>query len=239
MPARSTRQPSPRCWPRRATTSQFGTPDEWAGLAEPDGVDGDRAGAVERRARRVSHRRQDRAGEGARAADARASTRGSASTTANYADVASRVGGGNDHGHSPNRSRERLLRRRQHAGRRRRRDADGVRVQRRPITDRVRPRQGSQGSQPIGQRGCSARRSRPSEAHDRGARSVRHGQLPRHHLQHPQRRERCQGAQPVQGPARRERGQRRSSRSSTIRRTRRRTPRPISTARASPPAATC
>ena len=37
-PARSMSRRSPRCSPRRATTSQFGTVDEWAGLAVPDGV---------------------------------------------------------------------------------------------------------------------------------------------------------------------------------------------------------
>ena len=40
----------------------FGTVDDWAGLAEPDGVRRHRAVAVERRARRLSQRGQDRTG---------------------------------------------------------------------------------------------------------------------------------------------------------------------------------
>ena len=184
---------------------QFGTPDEWAGLAEPDGVD---VVAQELWSEALAEYPTD--GKIALAKELERLTLAVDPRIrvddANYADVAVRVRRGHHHGHPPHRSRERLLRGRQHAGRRRRRDPDRLRVQRRPVTRRVRPRQGRQGGQRSGD--PSARRHEAGhEAHHGGARSVRHGQLPRHHLQHAQRRERGQGSQPVQGPPRRERGQ--------------------------------
>ena len=97
---------------------QFGTPDEWAGLAEPDGVEVIEQDLWSDALARIFHRRKDRAGQGAGAAD----TRGRFADPRRRCQLRRRrfrVGGGDDDGHSPNGPREWLLRRGQHAGRRR------------------------------------------------------------------------------------------------------------------------
>ncbi len=187
---------------------QFGTPDEWAGLAEPDGVDVIEQDSVERRAGRLRDRRQDRPGQGTGAVDVgRRST--DSGRRRELRRCRFRIRRGNHDRYTSHWARERLLRRRQHAGRRRRRDADGFRVQCRSIAVRVRPRQGGHRGQRPGDASARCHQAR-HEAHNRRARPVRDSELPRHHLQHAQRRERSQGSQPVHGPSRRERGQRRS-----------------------------
>ena len=59
-------------WPRPGTTPRFGEPDEFNGLAEPDGVERRRARPVARGPGRRAHRRQGRAGPRARAGHHRA-----------------------------------------------------------------------------------------------------------------------------------------------------------------------
>ena len=108
----------------------------------------------------VPDRAQDRAGQGARAADARPPTRGSASTTPTTPTSLGESAVATTTGIRRSGPGERLLRRRQHAGRRRRRDPDRLRLQRRPLARRVRPRQGGRARPPTGPPACSARRSR-------------------------------------------------------------------------------
>ena len=85
-----------------------------------------------------------------------------------------------------------------------------------------------------------ARRDEAAQpAHDRGARPVRHGAVPRRHLQHAERRERSPRAAACSRTASARRSPARSSRSSTTRPTRRPTPPPTSTAKGSRRGATC
>ena len=155
------RRPSPRCSPRPATTSSSAPSTSGPAWPSPTASHVDAAGAVERRARRVRRRdAQDRAGQGARAPDAGAADRRVRVDDANYADawaevaVATTTGiraGGRENGCYVVAS---------HAGRRRRRDPDRVRLQRRPLARRLRPRPRPPARRPTGRPGCSARRSR-------------------------------------------------------------------------------
>ena len=214
----------------------FGTVDEWAGLAEPDGVARTPQPLWNDELASVPDRAQDRAGQGARAAHARRRR----ARPGRRRQLRRRVGRGrrrHDDRHPRERPRERLLRERQHARRRRRRDADRVRLQRRPPPRAVRPRQGRRRRRRSGD--PPARRHEAGEPPPhRRARPVRDGPVPRRHRLDAERRERRQGPQPVPRPARRAgRGERRDAR--------RRpdepatpTPPPTSTARASRRAAT-
>ena len=140
----------------------FGTVDEWAGLAEPDGVARTAAAAVGRRAGRVPDRAQDRAGQGARAADARRRP----AHPRRRRQLRRRVGRGrrgHDDRHPRERPGERLLRQRQQPRRRRRRDADRVRLQRRPPARRCSTSTRRPATPSTGRPACSAPPSRPSK----------------------------------------------------------------------------
>ena len=136
----------------------FGTRDEWAALAEPDGVDvvaqdlWNEALAAYPTARKVELAKElERL---ALACDPRVRV-----DDANYADVAGAGRGRHHHGHPPQRPGERLLPRRVDAGRRRGRDADRLRLHRRPLARRLRP---GQGRRRRGESGHPAARRRPS-----------------------------------------------------------------------------
>ena len=96
--------------------------------------------ALERRAGGVPDRAQDRPRQGARAADARAPTRASGSTTPTTPTPSGEAAVATTTGIRQCGPRERLLRQRVDARRRRRRDADRLRLQRRALARRVRPR---------------------------------------------------------------------------------------------------
>jgi predicted Zn-dependent protease len=121
--------------------AEFGTEDEWAGLANPDDVDvvpqelwneALAACATERKIELTKELERLTLGTGPAHPRRRRELRRRVR----------RDGCRDDHRHPSVRARERVLRERQHARRRRRRDADGVRVQRRPLAGRVRSGQG-------------------------------------------------------------------------------------------------
>ena len=113
---------------------QFGTLDEWAGLAEPDGVAVTAQEFWNEELEHTCDRAQDRARQGARTAHARRRPPG----PRRRLELRRRLGRGgrcHHHRHPPVRTRERLLRHRVDARRRRRRDPDRVRLLRRPGAD--------------------------------------------------------------------------------------------------------
>ena len=119
----------------------FGTVDEWAGLAEPDGVERtpqplwDDALAAFPTERKIELAKELE----------RLTLAGDRRIRVDDVRLRRRVGRGrrrHDDRHPRERSGERLLPERQLARRRRRRDADRLRVQRRPAARAVRPRQG-------------------------------------------------------------------------------------------------
>ena len=141
----------------------FGTVDEWAGLAEPDGVertpqalwnDALAGFPTDRKIELAKELERLTLAQDTRAAHRRLQLRRRVG----------RGGGGDDHRHPRVRPRERLLRVDLDARRRRRRDPDRLRVQRRSRARRVRPRPAPPGRRPSGRPGCSARPSRPAGA---------------------------------------------------------------------------
>ena len=173
----------------------FGTVDEWAGPGRARRRRRDRPGALERGARRIRHRSQDRAGDGARAPGARRRP-AHPRRRRQLRRLVGRARRRHHDRHPPERPGERVLRQHLDARRRERRDPDRLRVQRRASARRAR---------------CRGRRRRRREAGDAparchqageparhgGARPVRDGAVPRHHRLDAERRERREGPQPV------------------------------------------
>ena len=234
-PARSTRTRVAEVLAEARDNVAFGTPDEWAGLAEPDGVDVHRPGPVERGARRLPHRRArsswPRSSSGSTlAADPRIRV-----DDANYADACGEVGRGHDHRHpraAAARTAATSASARWPTTATRPRPASGSRVGRAP--DEFDLGKAAARRRRPGHPAARAPRSRPAEAAHGRARPVRHGPVPRHHrLARSTARAVLKGRSRCSPTASARRSPPPSSRWSTTRPTRWPTPRPTSTARAS------
>ncbi len=179
----------------------FGTPDEWAGLAVPDGVpEADVDLWRESLASFPTEEKVALATELERATlalDPRLRVE-----DAELRRRAGRVGRGHVHGHRPVGAGHRLLRVGRHDGRRRQRDADRLRVLGRAGAGGHRPGQGGRRRRRPGRAHARRHQAVEPQAH-RGARSVRDRAVPRCPVGHPERRGRAEGPVAVRQPGRR------------------------------------
>ena len=120
----------------------FGTRDEWVALAEPDGVDVVDQQLWSEALAALPDGAQGGAGQGPGADGAGPSTRAVRVDDANYADVAGESAVASTTGIRRSGRENGCYLVVSHAGRRRRRDPDRVRLHRRPLARRLRPRQG-------------------------------------------------------------------------------------------------